>query len=92
MNLLIVLYIIVVHYTDVVFSLQALEKSQYKQSFESVRCFIAIAEKELKLYYRHIALYDDPTNRNPISILDSPTKDTQESRKVKMHERERDMI
>ncbi|KAF3559822.1 hypothetical protein F2Q69_00012185 [Brassica cretica] len=29
-----------------------------------------IAEKELELYYRHVALYDDLSNRNPLSILD----------------------
>ncbi|XP_021290480.1 uncharacterized CRM domain-containing protein At3g25440, chloroplastic [Herrania umbratica] len=67
---------------------RALEKSKYEQSLESVRHFIAIAEKELELYYRHIALYGDPNNRNPISILDTPTKDTHESRKLKMLERE----
>ncbi|XWS13215.1 hypothetical protein CRYUN_Cryun36dG0018500 [Craigia yunnanensis] len=66
---------------------KALEKSKYEQSLESVRHFIAIAEKELELYYRHIALYGDPSNRNPISILDSPTIDTRESRKLKMLER-----
>lgn len=55
------------------FPLQALEKSKYEQSLESVRRFIAIAEKELELYYRHIALYGDPNNRNPLSILDGPS-------------------
>jgi hypothetical protein len=44
-----------------------------------VRHFIAIAEKELELYYRHIALYGDPNDRNPISILDSPRNDYKES-------------
>ncbi|XVE81062.1 hypothetical protein DITRI_Ditri15bG0032900 [Diplodiscus trichospermus] len=67
---------------------KALEKSKYEQSLESVRRFIAIAEKELELYYRHIALYGDPNNRNPISILDSPTKDTREARRPKMLESE----
>ncbi|XVF65586.1 hypothetical protein PTKIN_Ptkin09bG0260400 [Pterospermum kingtungense] len=67
---------------------KALEKSKYEQSLESVRRFIAIAEKELELYYRHIALYGDPNNRNPISILDSPTKKTQESRKLTILGRE----
>lgn len=62
---------------------QALEKSKYEQSLESVRGFIAIAEKELELYYRHIALYGDPNDRNPISMLDSPTsKDSKESGKL----------
>ncbi|KAL3641676.1 hypothetical protein CASFOL_012491 [Castilleja foliolosa] len=51
---------------------RALEKSKYEQSLESVRRFIAIAEKELELYYRHVALYGDPNNRDPKSILDKP--------------------
>lgn len=59
--------------------MQALEKSKYEQSLESVRRFIAIAEKELELYYRHVALYGDPNNRNPISILDSPTREDKET-------------
>lgn len=49
---------------------RALEKSKYEQSLESVRRFIAIAEKELELYYRHVALYGDPNDRNPHSMLD----------------------
>ncbi|KAK4431194.1 putative CRM domain-containing protein, chloroplastic [Sesamum alatum] len=49
---------------------RALEKSKYEQSLESVRRFIAIAEKELELYYRHVALYGDPNDRDPKSILD----------------------
>ncbi|TXG71635.1 hypothetical protein EZV62_000214 [Acer yangbiense] len=65
----------------------ALEKSKYEQSLETVRRFIAMAEKELELYYRHLALYGDPNNRNPISILEGPTKVTQESRKLNMLER-----
>ncbi|PKA56265.1 putative CRM domain-containing protein [Apostasia shenzhenica] len=43
---------------------RALEKSKYEQSLETVRRFIAIAEKELELYYRHVALYGDPNTRN----------------------------
>ncbi|KAK5804877.1 hypothetical protein F383_03323 [Gossypium arboreum] len=58
---------------------RALEKSKYEQSLESVRRFIAIAEKELELYYRHVALYGDPNNRDPISILDSPTRENKET-------------
>ncbi|KAF2295916.1 hypothetical protein GH714_035102 [Hevea brasiliensis] len=61
----------------------ALEKSKYEQSLESVRHFITVAEKELELYYRHIALYGDPNNRNPLSILDSPTNYLKESQKLK---------
>lgn len=52
--------------------LQALEKSKYEQSLESVRRFIAIAEKELELYYRHVALYGDPNDRDPKSVMDRP--------------------
>lgn len=52
---------------------KALEKSKYEQSLDSVRRFIAISEKELELYYRHIALYGDPNNRNPLSLLDNPS-------------------
>lgn len=29
-----------------------------------MRRFIAISEKELELYYRHVALYGDPSSRN----------------------------
>ncbi|XP_061357561.1 uncharacterized CRM domain-containing protein At3g25440, chloroplastic [Gastrolobium bilobum] len=54
---------------------KALEKSKYEQSLESVRRFIAIAEKELELYYRHIALYGDPNNRNPLSMLDNHSRE-----------------
>nr|CAD1824521.1 unnamed protein product [Ananas comosus var. bracteatus] len=43
---------------------KALEKSKYEQSLETVRRFIAISEKELELYYRHVALYGDPQTRN----------------------------
>ncbi|BAT90837.1 hypothetical protein LR48_Vigan08g164000 [Vigna angularis] len=57
---------------------KALEKSKYEQSLESVRRFIAIAEKELELYYRHVALYGDPNNRNPLSVLDSPSENSKE--------------
>ncbi|KAL4561277.1 hypothetical protein LXL04_033441 [Taraxacum kok-saghyz] len=38
---------------------KALEKSKYEQSLESVRHFIAVSEKELELYHRHIALYGE---------------------------------
>lgn len=49
---------------------RALEKSKYEQSLESVRHFIAILEKELELYYRHLALYGDLNDRNPMSIFE----------------------
>lgn len=37
-----------------------------------MRQFIAIAEKELELYYRHVALYGGPNDRDPKSISDPP--------------------
>ncbi|CAN6454721.1 unnamed protein product [Victoria cruziana] len=46
---------------------KALEKSKYEQSLESVRRFIAISEKELELYYRHVALYGNPSCRDSVS-------------------------
>lgn len=61
---------------------QALEKSKYEQSLETVRRFIAIAEKELELYYRHIALYGDPGNRDPNSSVDSPVRGIQWSNEI----------
>ncbi|XP_034686732.1 uncharacterized CRM domain-containing protein At3g25440, chloroplastic [Vitis riparia] len=70
---------------------RALEKSKYEQSLESVRRFIAIAEKELELYYRHIALYGDPSDRNPTSIFDSPSKYTNESGKEMPRRQDFDM-
>ncbi|KAG8369516.1 hypothetical protein BUALT_Bualt14G0021700 [Buddleja alternifolia] len=60
--------------TTVELNFEALEKSKYEQSLESVRRFIAIAEKELELYYRHVALYGDPNDRDPKSILDYPRR------------------
>lgn len=46
------------------FNHQALEKSKYEQSLETVRRFIAVSEKELELYYRHVALYGNPQSQN----------------------------
>ncbi|KAF3779358.1 putative CRM domain-containing protein [Nymphaea thermarum] len=46
---------------------KALEKSKYEQSLESVRRFIAISEKELELYYRHVALYGNPSCGDSLS-------------------------
>lgn len=71
--------VIIYNLSLICFHLQALEKSKYEQSLESVRRFIAMAEKELELYYRHIALYGDPNDRNCLSILDGPTEVIQES-------------
>jgi hypothetical protein len=45
------------------FNHQALEKSKYEQSLETVRRFIAVSEKELELYYRHVALYGIPQSQ-----------------------------
>ncbi|XP_074339529.1 uncharacterized protein LOC141677477 isoform X2 [Apium graveolens] len=61
---------------------RALEKSKYEQSLETVRRFIAIAEKELELYYRHIALYGDPCNRDHNSTVDSPVRGIQRSQEI----------
>lgn len=62
---------------------QALEKSKYEQSLETVRRFIAISEKELELYYRHIALYGDPSNRDPNSSVDSPVRGIKRLKEIK---------
>ncbi|CAM0884937.1 unnamed protein product [Alopecurus aequalis] len=43
---------------------KALEKSKYEQSLETVRRFIAVSEKELELYYRHVALYGKSQPQN----------------------------
>ncbi|KAI3683285.1 hypothetical protein L1987_83788 [Smallanthus sonchifolius] len=48
---------------------KALEKSKYEQSLEAVSHFIAISEKELELYHRHIALYGDPADHNPKTVI-----------------------
>lgn len=61
---------------------RALEKSKYEQSLETVRHFIAIAEKELELYYRHVALYGEPSNLDPNMVLDSPRKLTGKPKEV----------
>ena len=53
-----------------------------------MRRFIAIAEKELELYYRHVALYGDPNSRNPNLILDSPIKGSDKRKKVEMLHKE----
>ena len=45
------------------FNYQALEKSKYEQSLETVRRFIAVSEKELELYYRYVALYGIPQSQ-----------------------------
>lgn len=66
----------VVHFLVVIWFLQALEKSKYEQSLETVRHFIAIAEKELELYHRHIALYGDSADHNPNTISSSTSDDT----------------
>ncbi|KAI4372731.1 hypothetical protein MLD38_010930 [Melastoma candidum] len=66
---------------------KALQKSKYEQSLESVRRFIAIGEKELELYYRHIALYGDPNCRNPMSILEGPGNNTYPSGKLAIQDK-----
>ncbi|KAI3963919.1 hypothetical protein MKW92_035681 [Papaver armeniacum] len=47
---------------------RALEKSKYMQSLEAVRHFIAVAEKELELQYRHVALCNGPSSHDSMSI------------------------
>nr|XP_043610930.1 uncharacterized CRM domain-containing protein At3g25440, chloroplastic isoform X2 [Erigeron canadensis] len=61
---------------------KALEKSKYEQSLETVRHFIAISEKELELYHRHIALYGDVADQNPNTIISGGNEDTREPKKV----------
>lgn len=39
-----------------------------------MRRFIAISEKELELYYRHVALYGDPNSRNSDLVYDDKGK------------------
>ncbi|KAL9259579.1 putative CRM domain-containing protein [Drosera capensis] len=51
---------------------RALEKSKYEQSLETVRHFIAVSEKELELYYRHIALCGNPNKLKPETEIDHP--------------------
>uniref|UniRef100_A0A7C9A3U1 CRM domain-containing protein n=1 Tax=Opuntia streptacantha TaxID=393608 RepID=A0A7C9A3U1_OPUST len=48
---------------------RALEKSKYEQSLETVRHYIAVAEKELELYYRHIALYGSNSNNQNQNVV-----------------------
>ncbi|CAN8247284.1 unnamed protein product [Cochlearia groenlandica] len=64
---------------------RAYERSKYEQSLESVKHFIAIAEKELELYYRHVALYDDPSKRNPLSILDDAEQESRDHQINKLY-------
>ncbi|RZC86972.1 hypothetical protein C5167_030320 [Papaver somniferum] len=47
---------------------RALEKSKYMQSLEAVRHFIAVAEKELELQHRHVALCNGLSSYDLISI------------------------
>ncbi|KAK1413568.1 hypothetical protein QVD17_35344 [Tagetes erecta] len=61
---------------------KALEKSKYEQSLESVRHFIAILEKELELYHRHIALYGDPAVNNPNTVINGASEGTLEPKNV----------
>ncbi|GKE58882.1 uncharacterized CRM domain-containing protein, chloroplastic, partial [Tanacetum coccineum] len=60
----------------------ALEKSKYEQSLETVRHFIAILEKELELYHRHIALYGDPAQHSPNTISSGASEVSGESKTV----------
>ncbi|KAH9627273.1 hypothetical protein KSS87_006231 [Heliosperma pusillum] len=62
---------------------RALEKSKYEQSLETVRHFIAIAEKELELYYRHIALYSNKNDQS-VNMGDQNTRDD-ENKALNLH-------
>ncbi|PHU07442.1 hypothetical protein BC332_23931 [Capsicum chinense] len=75
----------IMHPIDTLSKKRALEKSKYEQSLESLRRFIAIDEKELELYYRHVAVYDDPNNRIAYSILDD-SRSTSEKQNGKIGE------
>ena len=75
-------YLSAVQHVEMFLNFQALEKSKYEQSLESVRHFIAIAEKELELYYRHIALYGDSNSQSPNSFLDGPKRGTKEPERI----------
>lgn len=62
---------------------RALEKSKHEQSLETVRHHIAVVEKELELYYRHIALYgSDSNNQNQNTITTNSRTDTNYARNV----------
>ncbi|KAL5990930.1 hypothetical protein ACLOJK_011835 [Asimina triloba] len=65
---------------------RALEKSKYEQSLESVRRFIAISEKELEIYYRHVALYGDPTSRDSNSCYVDQRKNSSRIGRAKLIE------
>lgn len=68
---------------------RALEKSKYEQSLETVRHYIAVAEKELELYYRHIALYSsNSNNQNQHTITANSRTDTNDARNVDSAESE----
>lgn len=62
---------------------RALEKSKYEQSLETVRHYIAIAEKELELYYRHIALYGNSDKQNHSTIGQNSLEDANDT--VNLH-------
>ena len=45
-----------------------LKNQKYEQSPETVRRFIAVSEKELELYYRHVALYGIPQSQKAVLV------------------------
>ncbi|MFS7906870.1 putative CRM domain-containing protein [Helianthus anomalus] len=61
---------------------KALEKSKYEQSLESVRHFIAISEKELELYQRHVALYGNHADHEPKTVINGASEGAVEPKKV----------
>ncbi|KAL9237505.1 hypothetical protein vseg_012043 [Gypsophila vaccaria] len=58
---------------------KALEKSKYEQSLETVRHYIAVTEKELDLYYRHIALYSNQNNQSCDVAAQNPREESNEA-------------
>ncbi|KAK9665063.1 hypothetical protein RND81_14G088000 [Saponaria officinalis] len=58
---------------------RALEKSKYEQSLETVRHFITVAEKELELYYRHIALYSSNNNQSCNVAAQNPREESNDA-------------
>lgn len=56
-----------------------MEKSKYEQSLETVRHFIAVAEKELELYYRHIALYGISNKQTCSTIAQNSIEDSNDT-------------
>ena len=60
-----------------------MEKSKYEQSLDSVRQFIAICEKEIELYRRHIALYGGVSaERNRGTASDGQSRESENGERI----------